>query len=132
MARPKKTGLSYFPHDVGLSGADNIEAIEAIYGNDGYAVYLKLLEKIYENGGKIFINDEETVHRLSRKFNLKNTNVLIKIINSMVKVQLFEKKAWEDAKMLTSSRIRETLKTVVNKRVRAKKQYQEKVSVAET
>lgn len=115
-----------------MSAADNIEAIESLYGNDGYAIYLKLLEKIYQNGGKLFINDEETVQRLSRKFNLKSQDVLVKIINSMVKVHLFEEKAWKEAKMLTSSRVRKTLKTVVIKRLRAKKAYKEIVSAAET
>lgn len=130
MARPQKKGLDYFPHDVGLSGSDNIEAIESLYGNDGYSVYLKLLEKIYQNGGKVFINDDETVQRYASKFNLKSPEILIKIINSMVKVQLFEKKAWNDAKMLTSSRVRKTLKAVVNKRVRSKENYKNRVSAS--
>ncbi len=132
MARPAKTGLDYFPHDVGLSSADNIEAIEELYGNDGYAVYLKLLERIYKNGGKFFIADDETAQRLYRKFRLKSQEILIKIINSMVKVGLFDKKAWEESKMLTSSRIRRTLKTVVVKRVKAKENYRKKVSASET
>lgn len=132
MARPLKKGLDYFSHDTNLSGSDNIEAIEAVYGNNGYAVYLKLLEKIYANGGKFFISDTETEKRLAEKFHLESPEILIKIINSMAFLELFDKKIWDNAKMLTSSRVKRTLKSVVNHRLRAKKSYSKKVSEAET
>lgn len=52
MARPIKEGLDYFPHDTDASTQDDkIETLEASYGNDGYATYFKLLERIYRNGG---------------------------------------------------------------------------------
>lgn len=53
MARPRKVGLDYFSHDVTLSSDDKIEAIEAAFGSDGYAFYLKCLERIYRDGKAI-------------------------------------------------------------------------------
>lgn len=52
MARPLKEGMDYFPHDTDASDDEKIEALRAIYGNDGYAFYFILLdlislEKIY-------------------------------------------------------------------------------------
>lgn len=44
MARPKKKGVEYFPHDC-LSG-QTIFILEQQFGNDGYAFWFKLLEII--------------------------------------------------------------------------------------
>lgn len=37
MARPRKEGLGYFPHDTDAVNDEKIEALRALYGNDGYA-----------------------------------------------------------------------------------------------
>ncbi|MBY9077255.1 DUF4373 domain-containing protein [Paenibacillus sp. HN-1] len=52
MARPKKEGMEYFPHDTDAVNDEKIEAMRALFGNDGYAFYFILLERIYrsENG----------------------------------------------------------------------------------
>jgi len=47
MARPLKEGMDYFPHDTDASNDEKIEALRALYGNDGYAFYFILLERIY-------------------------------------------------------------------------------------
>lgn len=132
MARPLKKGLTYFPHDVDMSASDNMEALEEMYGNNGYAVYNKLLEKIYSDGGKFFISDQETEIRLAKRFHLNSREILIKIINSSAILGLFDKKLWESAKMLSSPRICRTVKTIMKSRVRAKTSYLKKVSTIET
>lgn len=53
LARPRKTGLDYFSHDVDLSSDDKIEAMEGKYGPTGYAFYCKTLERIYRHGTPI-------------------------------------------------------------------------------
>lgn len=53
MARPRKIGLDYFPHDVDLSSDDKIGALEGKFGLLGYAFYLKTLEQIYRQGKPI-------------------------------------------------------------------------------
>jgi len=47
MARPLKTGLEYFPHDVDASSDEKLVAMRAMHGNDGYAFFFTLLERIY-------------------------------------------------------------------------------------
>jgi hypothetical protein len=47
MARPKKEGMDYFPHDTDAVNDEKIEALRLLYGNDGYAFYFILLERIY-------------------------------------------------------------------------------------
>ena len=48
MARPVSEGLPYFPLDVALD--EKFELIEAEFGLTGFAVVIKLLQRIYANG----------------------------------------------------------------------------------
>jgi predicted transcriptional regulator len=130
MARPHKTGLDYFPHDVDLSNDEKIESIEAIYGNDGYAVYLKLLERIYRNGGELKISDAETIKILSKKCNV-DIKRFESIIEYLVKFGLFSLKKYKK-KILTSSGIKTRIKLVFEKRKRALQKYQSRISNTET
>ena len=45
MARPQKEGLEYFPLDVSMD--DNVELIEAEHGVAGFAILIKMYQKIY-------------------------------------------------------------------------------------
>lgn len=121
MARPKKTGLDYFPHDVDLSSDEKIEALEAEYGLEGYAIYLKLLERIYRAGGKLRLSEPETQKMLAVKLCGKAcgnpVDKLLKIINLMATVQLVSKTSWTRSKTLTSRGIRKRVQPIVNKRL---------------
>lgn len=46
MARPRKETVDYFPHDADASNGDTLTIIEGQFGNDGYAFWFKLLERI--------------------------------------------------------------------------------------
>lgn len=132
MARPLKEGLDYFPHDCDLSNDEKIEAIEAIYGNDGYAVYLKILERVYRAGGKLNISAAETQQILSKKFNISSVDNFLKIVESMVNIGLWNKSCWKRSKTLTSNGVIKRSQIVVNKRIKMKERYEKKVSDAET
>jgi hypothetical protein len=47
VARPRKEGMDYFPHDTDATSDEKIDAMRALYGNDGYAFYFILCERIY-------------------------------------------------------------------------------------
>lgn len=44
MGRLPKKGVDYFSHDIGASGRPTLYTIQERYGNDGYALWFKLLE----------------------------------------------------------------------------------------
>ena len=46
MARKAKLNVDYFPHDVDASNGKTIHHLEKRFGNDGYAVWFKILEKL--------------------------------------------------------------------------------------
>jgi len=46
VARPQKQTVDYFPHDAKASEGDTLTILQSRFGNDGYAFWFKLLEKI--------------------------------------------------------------------------------------
>ena len=54
MARPRKQTVDYFPHDAGASNGKTLYIIESKYGNDGYAFWFKLLERLASTPGHVY------------------------------------------------------------------------------
>ena len=48
MARPNKQGVDYFPLDIHLD--DKFKFIEIKYKLEGFAIVIKLLQRMYEHG----------------------------------------------------------------------------------
>jgi len=111
MARPLKAGLSYFQHDVDMSADEKLEALEAIHGNDGYAVFNKLLERVYKSFGKLDLSDDVQRLSIARKCNVSSEK-FDQIILDAIRFRLFDREPWEQEKRITSERIREQLGTV--------------------
>lgn len=103
MARPQKIGLDYFPLDNNISDDDKIFYIESEHGITGFAVYIKLLTRIYDNG--YFIEwDKFRQNVLARKINV-DINTLLGVVNSCVECNLFNKKILDQYNILTSKAI---------------------------
>jgi hypothetical protein len=101
MARPQKIGLDYFPLDVAID--DNIELLEAECGLEGFAILIKLWQKIYSSG--YFIEwGEDHAMLFARKINSEITTVNA-VINSCFRRKLFNEKVFKKYKILTSKGI---------------------------
>jgi len=101
MARPTKTGLDYFPLDVNLD--DDIELLEAECGLEGYAILIKLWQKIYSSG--YFIKwDDDMCLLFARKINSESTRVS-SVINACLRRSIFSKKIFDQYGILTSKAI---------------------------
>jgi DnaD/phage-associated family protein len=58
MARPHKQTVDYFPHYADARNGDTLTVLQARFGNDGYAFWFKLLEKLASTEGHaIDLND---------------------------------------------------------------------------
>lgn len=101
MARPTKIGLDYFPLDCNID--DNLELIEAEFGLQGFAIVVKIWQKIYSNGYYIEW-DEDAALLFSRKINTE-LSIINSVINSCFKRNLFDEKLYKKYKILTSSGI---------------------------
>ncbi len=119
MARPKKTGVDYFPHDVNALNDDKIEALRYKFGNDGYAVYFILLEKIYSSGGIYELPKGARRNILVSKLMI-DEELFEKILNECIELELFDKELYKDNK-LSSSRIIETIEKINERRFKWRK-----------
>lgn len=123
MARPTEEGLKYFTHDTDASTDEKIETLRMFFGNDGYAFYFILLERIYRsNDAELDISDAETIQILAKK--LMITEVLFaEILKKSLKVGLFDKAIYDEKKVLTSNGIRKRSKVVLHKREGMRERY---------
>ena len=108
MGRPTKIGLDYFPLDVNID--DNLELIEAEHGLQGFAIVVKLWQKIYSNGYYILWN-EDSILLFAKKINAELMTVN-SVINSCFKRIIFDEKLFNTYKILTSSGIQKRYLTV--------------------
>lgn len=51
MARPYKQTVDYFPHDAHANNSDTLTILQGRWGNDGYAFWFRLLEKLSGSEG---------------------------------------------------------------------------------
>lgn len=101
LARPQKVGLDYFGLDVVLD--DKIELMEAKCGLEGFAILIKLWQKIYMEGYYI---DWEVDHAVlfSRKINAEIT-LVDSVVTECLSRGIFDKEIYEKFKILTSKGI---------------------------
>jgi len=93
MARPEINTVSYFPHKIG--DGKKIFSIETKYGNDGYATWFKILEKLATTEHHYLdLNDEVEIIYLSAKCRVSE-DVLFSIINDLTRLGCFDKILWE-------------------------------------
>ena len=140
MARPIKEGMDYFPHDVDASNDEKIEMLTSIYGNDGYAFYFIMLERIYRSKDFLIdISDSETKEEMFQILSSKTrltVEQFTKILNTSLKYGLFDKRLYEEQGYITSDGIKKRSNQVITKREMMKERYNSRkknnISVAET
>lgn len=113
MARPQKQGLDYFALDVNMN--DEVELIEAEHGIEGFAVLIKMFQKVYSEGYFYEWNEKNQLLFSSRVS--VDRNKLINIVNDCIKWGIFNDKLYNKHKILTSRRIQEHYIAAVYKRV---------------
>lgn len=114
MARPTKFGLDYFPLDVDCD--DKIELVEAKYGMVGFAIIVKLWQKIYKNGYYLEWNEEKLL--LFKKAVNVDNNLINDIINDSLRWQIFHQDMFNNYKILTSSGIQRRFFNAIGRRTK--------------
>ena len=125
MARPRKVGLDYFPFE--CQSDERIRLIQAEYGLKGFAIVVKLLQKIYGEFGYYCEWDEER----SLLFASENgsfsddRNLIDGIVEACIRRFIFSKDMYDKYRILTSSEIQENylLGTSRREHVELKKEY---------
>ena len=133
MARPPKEGLDYFSHDTDAVNDEKIEALRALYGNDGYAFYFIMLERIYRTpDSRLKVSDAETRQILARKVDV-DIDKFNKMLDTALNVGCFDKRLFHKTGQITSNGVQKRAKVVIDKRLKMKENYEKrKVSATET
>lgn len=108
-----KRGIDYFPLDVALD--EKFELIEAQFGLTGFAVLVKLLQKIYGSEGYYV----EWTNEIALLFAMKigaNGNAVSDIVGAAVKRGIFDATLYEKYQILTSKGIQKRYFEAVSRR----------------
>ncbi len=114
MARPQKKGLDYFALDVNMN--DEVKLIEAEHGIAGFAVLIKLFQKIYSEG--YFYQWSEKNQLLFSSRISVDKNKVEKVVDDCIKWGIFDEKLYKKYKILTSRRIQDHYIAAVYRRVK--------------
>ena len=106
MARDKtcKVGIDYFSHDVDMMQDKKVKLLKAKHGLIGYAIYMRLLEELYKEGGYYLKIDEDFNILFSDDNNIPYDDYIL-ILNDCIKNGLFNQEIYEKYSVLTSKRI---------------------------
>lgn len=117
-----KSGIDYFPLDCQLD--DKFELIEAEFGLTGFAVVVKLLQKIYAGQGYYCEWTSEVALLFGKKLGLGG-NAVSEIVEASIRRGIFDSRLYEKYSVLTSRGIQERYLEAVSRRkkVEFKKEY---------
>src|SRR5690625_320213 len=112
MARPTKQGVDYFPLDVHLD--DKFKFIEIKYKLEGFAILIKLMQRIYSQGYWCMWTADE---QLLFSDEVKADFALVQnVVNEYLKRDVFSKELYDSYNILTSTGIQTRYKEIVRRR----------------
>jgi hypothetical protein len=95
MARPKKQGVDYYPHDTDSMNRRTVYILESRFGNDGYAFWFKLLEILGQQDGLYYdCRNDANWEFLLAKTRLGG-GIATEILDTLVKVDAIDAELWE-------------------------------------
>jgi hypothetical protein len=112
MARPTKQGVDYFPLDVHLD--DKFKFIEIKYKLEGFAIVIKIMQKIYSCGYWYKWTDDEAL--LFSDEVRADYDLVTEVINECLDRDVFNKELHEKYCILTSKGIQKRYKEMVRRR----------------
>jgi len=117
MARTQKDVVSYFPHDANASAGDTLTVLQSRFGNDGYAFWFKLLEKLASTDGHFIDCRNSTKWQLLLAKTGVNEITGVEIMNLLVEMQAIDKDLW-DSKLIWCQNLVDNLVDVYKNRRR--------------
>lgn len=112
MARPLKLGVDYFPLDVKMD--DEIELIESEHKITGFAVLVKLWQRVYASNYWLKWDKKEVIV-FSNRINV-DKNEVIAIINTCFEWDILSKNLFNEYSIITSHGIQKRFFEIVKRR----------------
>jgi len=123
--RPRKVGLDYFELDCLLD--DKVKLIQAEFGLKGFAVIVKLYQKIYGTEGYYCEWNEKILllFLVENGLNGDSKNLINEIIKACIREGIFSEKLYKKFNILTSEGVQKRYLNATSKReeVNLKKEY---------
>lgn len=98
MARPKKRGVDYFPHDI--ESGKMMFMIEQQFGNDGYAFWYKLLELLGAEDRLFYDCRNIGSLRYMQSKTRVNEEVALQILNFLAEIDVIDNELWTGHKVV--------------------------------
>lgn len=117
MARPQKQTVDYFPHDANASAGDTLTVLQSRFGNDGYAFWFKLLEKLASTEGHYIDCRNSTKWQLLLAKTGVDELLGVEIMNLLVEMQAIDKDLWE-SKLIWCQKLVDNISEVYKNRRR--------------
>lgn len=112
MARPTKQGVDYFPLDIHLD--DKFKFIEIKYKLEGFAILIKLLQKIYSYG--YWYNWTEDEIMIFADENRTSLELVKNVVDEAITREIFDSNLYQKYSILTSKGIQKRYKEIVRRR----------------
>lgn len=116
MARPRKTGLDYFPFDVDFFDDEKMVAIAGEFGLKGEITAVKLLCAVYRNGYFVLWNDTMRKKMMMSLPGI-SPDLLEQVVNRLVRWDFFDENLFNSVKVLTSKGIQKRYFEAVKRRI---------------
>ena len=114
MARKERNNVDYFPHPV--NHGKKMFYLRDKFGNNGYAVWFMLLEQLGKaESHYLNLKDDVELMYLSSEFKVSE-EILIDIINTLVKFGEFDSQLWEENRVLFNTKFIENISDAYKKR----------------
>lgn len=124
--RNPSKGIPWFKHDTGYADDEDIEVLIANHGQDGYAYPLHMYELAYKTrNGELDISEAEK-RAVYAKNCLVDLDLWEKITQTALKYGIWDREVYEKRQVLTSNRIKESMRPVLEHREQSKKTYETK------
>ena len=94
MTRTQKDVVSYFPHDADACTGDTLTVLQSRFGNDGYAFWFKLLEKLASTDGHYLDVNSPTKWQLLLAKTGVNGITGVEIMELLVEMNAIDKDLW--------------------------------------
>lgn len=114
MARPQRNTVDYFPFY--CEDGNKMFYLEETYGNDGFAVFVKLLRELARTDYHYLdLSKNTTVMFLSAKCKVSK-EVLLSIVNDLVELEKFDSELWKEAQIIWCESFIESIQDAYRKR----------------
>lgn len=118
MARPQKQTVDYFPHDANASEGDTLTILQSRFGNDGYAFWFKLLEKISSSENHVIDCRNPIKWQLLLAKTLTNEEQGTAIMDLLCELDAIDAQLWRERKIIWCQKLVNNIADVYKNRNR--------------